>query len=169
MLHIWHTCTHLCRVKRWNNLLQCAHFIKTVINHLPVIEDVHIQDKFWEFKLRNDVFEADILLGIKVFHIQILIPNEYVFISLHHIRVQKPLSIPPDKRPITQWQNRCDGRQRLQNHWRGVGESSMQLDSPCSRSKKLRGQGLFNSVRKLYMATDSTCTNINLKKNRFNG
>lgn len=55
-----------------------------------------------ESSLRNKVLEeADILLGIKVFHVQILIPNEYVFISLHHIRVQKPLSIPPDKKPIT--------------------------------------------------------------------
>jgi hypothetical protein len=43
----------------------------------------------------NDELDQNILLSIKMRHIQVLIPNENVLIGLHNIGVQKPLSIPP--------------------------------------------------------------------------
>ncbi len=42
-----------------------------------------------------DAERPNILLSIKMLHVQVLIPNENVLIGLHNIGVQKPLSIPP--------------------------------------------------------------------------
>jgi hypothetical protein len=44
-----------------------------------------------------DPERPNILLSIKMLHIQVLIPNENVLIWVHNIWVQKPLGIPPVK------------------------------------------------------------------------
>jgi hypothetical protein len=41
--------------------------------------------------------QTNILLSIKMLHIQILVPNENVLVWFHNIWVQKSLSIPPAK------------------------------------------------------------------------
>ncbi len=44
-----------------------------------------------------DAERPNILLSIKMLHVQVLIPNENVLIWVHNIWVQKPLGIPPAK------------------------------------------------------------------------
>jgi len=51
----------------------------------------------------NEDLGQNILLSIKMHHIQVLIWNENVFIRLHNIGVQKPLKIPP----TTKWAHQC--------------------------------------------------------------
>jgi hypothetical protein len=51
----------------------------------------------------NEDLGQNILLSIKMGHIQVLIPNENVLTGLHNIWVQKPLSIPP----AAKWAHQC--------------------------------------------------------------
>jgi hypothetical protein len=53
--------------------------------------------------LCSESSQEDILLNIKMRHIQVLIPNENVLIGLHNILVQKPLRIPP----AAKWAHQC--------------------------------------------------------------